>query len=125
MASSPSQQWLKVEPLADTAVVRFLQPRILDEELIDHIGQELFRLIEQEGCRRMVLDFARVEVVSTHMLGELLVLHKRMRAAAGRLALCEFRPSLREVFEVLKLPAVLHTYDTEDEALKSFDIATI
>src|SRR5262245_18059368 len=120
MTSHPSERWLKVEPVGNIAVVRFLQPRILDEEIIDYIGQELVRLVQEEGCRRMVLDFREVDALATHMLGELLAVHKKMKAAGGRLALCEFKPSLREVFELLKLTTVFHTCETEEEALRSF-----
>jgi anti-sigma B factor antagonist len=120
MQSDPPERWLEVEPKGDIAVVRFLQPRILDEEIIDYIGQELLRLVDKEGCRKMVLDFRQVDAMATHMLGELLVLHKKIQAAGGRLALCEFRPHLREVFEVLKLTQVFHMYESETAAMQSF-----
>ena len=120
MRQPPSGRWLRIEPHDDVAVVHFLQPRILDEEIIDHIGQELLRLVVEEGCRRMVLDFRAVAAMATHMLGELLVLHKKIQAAGGRLVLCEFQPSLREVFDVLKLSLVFHLFDTQEEALRSF-----
>lgn len=119
MQNSPSQHWLRVEPIGEVAVIRFLQPRILDEEIINYIGAELLRLVD-EGCRRIVLDLSPVEAMATHMLGELLVVHKKVQAAGGRLAMCEFQPQLREVFDLLKLPQVFHVYDTEREALQSF-----
>ena len=119
MEYAPSQRWLKVEPVGDVAFVRFLQPRILDEEVIQYIGEELVRLVD-EGCRRIVLDFRPVDAVATHMLGELLLVHKKIQAAGGRMALCEFRPHLREVFDLLKLSEVFHLYDTEQQAAESF-----
>jgi anti-sigma B factor antagonist len=119
MSQSAPQHWLKVESVGEVAVVRFLQPRVLDEEVINYIGQELLRLVT-EGCRRIVLDFRAVEALATHMLGELIVVHKRLQAAGGRLAVCELRPPLREVFELLKLSQVFHIYDTEQDALQSF-----
>jgi anti-sigma B factor antagonist len=118
MTAPQPQRWLHVEVVDDIAVVRFVQPRILDEEVIDHLGSELIRFVEQDGCRRMVLVFAQVDAMATHMLGELLVLHKKMKSVGGRLVLCEFRPSLREVFDLLKLDTVFHLVDTEEEALK-------
>lgn len=120
MTYLPSQRWLRIEPVGDVAVVRFLQPRILDEEIIEYIGEELLRMVEKEGCRRMILDFRLVEAVATHLLGELLLVHKKIQAAGGRLALCEFQPSLQEIFDVLKLTLVFHICDTEEKARKSF-----
>lgn len=120
MRQPPSGRWLRIEPRDEVAIVHFLQPRILDEEVIDHIGQELVRLVVEQGCRRMVLDFREVAAMATHMLGELLVLHKKLQAAGGRVVMCEFQPSLREVFEVLKLSLVFHLFETREEALSSF-----
>lgn len=119
MQHTPAQHWLRVEQVGDIALVRFLQRHILDEEVISYIGEELLRLIT-EGCRRIVLNLGTVEALATSMLGELLGVHKKIRAAGGRLALCEFTPQLREVFELLKLAQVFHTYDTEQEAMQSF-----
>lgn len=119
MQHTPSQHWLRVEQVGDIAVVRFLQRHILDEEVINYIGEELLRLVT-EGCRRIVLNLGAVEAMATNMLGELLGVHKKMRAAGGRLAVSEFTPQLREVFELLKLSQVFHTYDTEQEAMRSF-----
>ncbi len=120
MREAPSGRWLRIEPHGEVAVVHFLQPRILDEEVIDHVGHELARLVAEEECRRMVLDFSQVAALATHMLGELLAVHKKMQAAGGRLALCGFQPSLREVFEILKLSSVFHLFETRDQALRSF-----
>lgn len=120
MGYTAPERWLRMEPAGDVVVVRFLQPRILDEEIIEYIGEELLRLIEQDGFRRMVLNFREVEAVATHLLGELLLVQKRLQAAGGRLALCEFQPSLQEVFDILRLPLVFFICASEDEAIRSF-----
>ncbi len=119
MNPSPPR-WLEITAQGDLALARFLQPRISDEEVIDYIGRELLRVVKDEGCRRLVLNFDGVEALATHMLGELLVLHKKLQAAGGRLALCSFQPRLQEVFEVLKLTQVFHIYASEREAIDSF-----
>lgn len=118
--SSQPLHLLDVQQINDITVVAFTGCGLTDEEVIEYVGRELFRLVEDVGCRRLLLNFQRVTSMATHMLGELIVLHKKMKTAGGRLALCGLNRDLREVFEVTKLTLIFPLYDTEQEALQTF-----
>src|SRR4051812_931640 len=49
-------EYLIVAPADDVAVVRFTVPRLTEEINLEQVGHELCTLIEQHGCRKMVVS---------------------------------------------------------------------
>jgi anti-anti-sigma factor len=124
MSAAVSQRWLEIKQVGPVTVATFTQAIMFNEEEIDCVGEQLQSLIQDPSGRQLVLNFSAVEHIASHFLGELIVLHKKVLTAAGRLALCEFNPPLRETFEVLRLTCIFNVYDTEEEALRSFASAS-
>ena len=60
------------------------------------------RLLERlaEGERRVVIDLADVQYISSAGLRVLLLTLNKLRSAGGRLVLCSMGQSVREVFEL-------------------------
>jgi anti-anti-sigma factor len=112
--------WLQVNQVGETTVVRFRVQRLLKERTIESIGDQLIEMVEEQGCRRLVLDFHNVEAVVSTMVGKILALHTKAQATGGRLVLCNVGPALNEVFETLQLPRHLNICAGEQEALSSF-----
>ena len=54
----------------------------------------------QEGSKRLLLDLAKVEYVSSAGLRSLLVLAKAVKSANGALALCSLVPAVRDVMTI-------------------------
>lgn len=67
-----AKERLKVEQVGDVSVVHFLDKRILDEPTIQAIAEQLFSLVEQDGKRRLLLNFTAVEYMSSAALGKLI-----------------------------------------------------
>ena len=120
MAPVPRNRWLEVEHIGDVTVVRFAQGSILEEEMIQVMGRQLFDLVENFGCRKFVVNFGNVRRVATMMVGKLLALHRKVQSGGGRLVICTIIPELREIFEILKLSQLCSLYEDEQEALQSF-----
>jgi anti-anti-sigma factor len=120
MLSRPHQHWLEVETVGDVTVARFTRPRLLEEEAVEAVGQQLLRLAEDTGCCKFVLNFGKVESLTTAFFGKLVALHRRVEESGGRLVLCQVGPFVREIFKILELPRPVSVYDAEQEALQSF-----
>jgi anti-sigma B factor antagonist len=120
MTPLPRFRNLEVAQTGDVTVVKFTEREYLDDEQIQILGQQLGNLVEHFGRRHMVLNLAAVERVSTALISRLVVLHKKVKAAGGRMALCHVQPNLREVLEVLRLPLLFPIYAAEEEALRTF-----
>src|SRR5260370_652448 len=103
MSQPPRRRRLEVENIGDITVVNFLDKKILDEQNIQIIGEQLFSLVDNEGCRKVLLNFSNVESLSSAALGKLITLNKKLQQAGGRLVLCNIDPQIHEVFEITKL----------------------
>jgi anti-sigma B factor antagonist len=120
MSSQPRRRRLEVENIGDITVVNFLDKKILDEQNIQIIGEQLFSLVDNEGCRKVLLNFSNVEYLSSAALGKLITLNKKLQQAGGRLVLCNIDPQIHEVFEITKLDKFFKIMKEEQAALQAF-----
>ena len=115
--AAPSQRRLDIEEVGDVTVARFVDKKILDENNIQIIGNQLFGLIEEDGRKKIVLDFTNVEYLSSAALGKLITMDKKVKAASGKLRLCNIRKDIYEVFAITRLNKVFDIRNTQDEAV--------
>jgi anti-sigma B factor antagonist len=110
---------LEVREAPGATVVTLLDHRVSDDGTLQELGRELVRLVEVDGAERLVLDFSRVEFMSSAALGQLIILDKKLKARGGQLVLCHLRPELREIFVLTKLDRLFDVREDEAEALAS------
>jgi anti-sigma B factor antagonist len=120
MSAQPRRRRLEVEQIGDVTVVNFIDRKILDEQNIQIIGEQLFSLVDEEGCRKLLLNFGNVEFLSSAALGKLITLNKKLQTAKGRLILCNIDPQIHEVFEITKLDKFFNIQKEEQTALQAF-----
>ena len=120
MSSQPRRRRLEVEDIGDVTVVSFTDRKILDEQNIQVIGEQLFSLVDELGRKKLLLNFGNVEYMSSAALGKLITLNKKVQAVGGRLVLCKIDPQIREVFEITKLDKLFTIRGDEQEALQVF-----
>lgn len=115
-----SNRRLQVSQVGDVTVVRFVDRKILDEANIQELGQEMFRLVEEDHRTRLLLNFSAVEFLSSAALGKLITLDKKVKANKGKLKLSNIRPEIYEVFAITKLNKLFDIRDDEADALANF-----
>lgn len=120
MTTQPRRRRLEVEDIGDVTVVNFTDRKILDEQNIQIIGEQLFSLVDEAGRRKILLNFGNVEYLSSAALGKLITLNKKLQAAGGRLILCNIDPQIYEVFEITKLNKLFNIQKEEQAALQAF-----
>ena len=76
MSSQPRRRRLEVEDIGDVTVVNFTDKKILDEQNIQVIGEQLFSLVDELGRRKILLNFGNVEFLSSAALGKLITLNR-------------------------------------------------
>ncbi len=113
-------RWFRTERVGPVTVVRFPHPGVLTGEAVDAIADQLFQLVDEGGCRQLVLSLANVEGLESAMIGKILVLNQKLLALGGRLKLCGVPPPIAEMLEVARLPDILGIYEDEGQALGSF-----
>jgi anti-anti-sigma factor len=63
--------------------------------------------------RPVFLDLGRTTYMDTAAVGWLIGLHKKFKQAGGRLILHSIPPLVDQMFQLLKLPAILHVASDE------------
>ena len=106
--------------VGDVTVVKFTDKKILDEASIQELGAELFGLVEQLNRRSILLNFTDVEFLSSAALGKLITLDRKVKAAKGKLKMCNIRPEILEIFQITKLNKVFDIRKDEAEAVAAF-----
>jgi anti-sigma B factor antagonist len=103
-------------------VVTFTAPRIVQEEDIQATFEQLLNLLVEKPGREYVLDFRKVQFLSSSVLGRLVLLNKNVASSKGRLVLCGIAKEIFEVFKITKLDRVFTIKDDAKAALKVFGI---
>jgi anti-sigma B factor antagonist len=119
MSSNPRRR-LEVEDIGDVTVVNFIDRKILDEQNIQKIGEDLFSLVDELGRKKILLNFGNVEYLSSAALGKFISLNKKVQMASGKLVLCNIDPQIYEVFEITKLNKLFNMQKDEQSALQAF-----
>ena len=111
---------LQINEVGEVCVVRFRDPKIIEDINIQEWGQELFHLVDAENRQKLLLNFSSVDFLSSAALGKLITLDKKVKARSGTLKLCNIRPEIYEVFAITKLNRLFDIKDDESDALASF-----
>lgn len=113
---------LLIHPIRDVTIVNFQDASILDTAQIEGIGEELYDLIDNKGRKKLVLDFAKVQFLSSSALGVLLMLQKKATATKSQVVICSLRKDLMKVFELTKLSKLFTFAPDEEKALAHFGL---
>lgn len=101
---------------AGRTVVASLQGR-LDSTNSPAVEAELVGRIGDAG---FVLDFSRLDYISSAGLRVVLVVAKRLKQAGGGFVLAGLQPHIRDVFEISGFLGILDVAGTKAEALARF-----
>lgn len=109
---------LRVSRLRGISVVRFPDTRLLREDDLKTVASELSALV-RAGHRRVVLNFAGVERMSSQIVGAVASARRRCEAGGGQLRVCGLSAGLEEVFHLTGLAGSLAIFPDERAALEA------
>lgn len=104
----------------DIAEVEFADRKILEELSIQEIGDELDKLVESENGIKLLLNFKKVDHLSSAALGMLITLNRKVGERNGRLKLSDINKQIFEVFRITRLNKILEIYPTAEDAKAAF-----
>jgi anti-sigma B factor antagonist len=115
----PGTQPFIVQPIEKFHVVEFRQASLMDPVDLENIGRSLYHLIDAEDRRRIILDFEKVQYLSSQAIGIVLTMHKKLAALPNsRFVLCGVGEKLMQLIKITRLDKVLIIKPTQKEALK-------
>ena len=112
-----SYKRIEVSESSNVTVVRFKDQKIIDPEAIQELGQELFDLVEKEERKKIVVNFANVEFLSSAALGKLITFEKLTKRVSADLILTNIAPEIFQVFTITNLDKLFQIKDSEADAL--------
>lgn len=110
---------LTISKVEKFTVVEFRTASLMDPLELQGISEALYRLVDVEDNRLIVLDFERVEYIASQAIGILISLHKKLAALPhSRFVLCGVSPRLMELLRITRLDKMLLIKPTQKEAVK-------
>ena len=108
---------ITVKAVGDVKVVEFEGK--LDTHTASGAQTELTQLING-GEKKILLNFAKLDYISSAGLRILLVAAKQLKTAGGELRICCLNEIVREVFDISGFTTILKVIGSEPEALDGF-----
>lgn len=93
---------------------------VLDALNVAQFGEEVLHYVKQHSAVWLVLDFCKVEYLSSAVLSELLRIDQAVKSSQGRLRLCAVNDAIRKVFEITNLDKVFHIDEDVPTAIRRF-----
>jgi len=118
MKPESTGNFLDVETREDVLIARFAHEVNLFGHTAEAVAEQLRSLLSDTSRQRLLVDFGKVNSLSSFMLGQLMKLNKTAEAAGRRLTLFNLRPQVREILKVTGLNLILALYEDESDALR-------
>src|SRR3954471_15733016 len=107
-----------VQQINENTIVEFTSPSLMDPIELEQIAQQLYKLIDEEDKRKIILDFEKVQYLSSQAIGIVLAMHKKLTALKNsKLILCSVGPKLMELIKLTRLDRLLTIKKTQKEAI--------
>jgi anti-anti-sigma factor len=110
---------MEVERGPDWLFVRF-RP---DHEPLDRVAEQLWALLNQHFVYRLVLEMDEVDFLPSVLMGQLVMLQKRVLQHDGALRLCGLTPSCAEALHFCRLDHTLAHFETRADAVRGSALA--
>ncbi len=91
----------------------------LDTQTSPDAQQQLTRLIEA-GENRFLVNFEKLDYISSAGLRVLLAAAKQLKGTDGELRICSLNEVVREVFDISGFTTIFQVFGSETEALDGF-----
>jgi anti-sigma B factor antagonist len=108
-----------VERQVGDVIILDLQGKILIGEGDDALRDAVMKLVDG-GRTKIVLNLGEVPYVDSAGLGEIVRCYTTVSRKGGRLKLLHLTKKIKDLLAITKLLTVFETYDSEDEAVRSF-----
>lgn len=76
--------------------------------------------IVAKGCKKVVIDLGAVPHVDSTGIGELVSAFTSARSQGAKLVLANLTKHIKDLLDIAQLSAVFESYESADEAVKSF-----
>ena len=101
-----------------------VQGRITAGEGVETLRDKVNSLLHQ-GHRNLILNLSSVDYLDSAGLGEIVSAYATVRRQAGSLKLVGLTSRIRDLLSITKLLTVFDTFDSEQDAVRSFSSVNV
>ena len=116
---SKTQTDLNIRSAGAVTIVEFLDRRLIDAAQIERLGQTVLEQVNTSTAPKIVMNFEKVEYLSSSMLNVIIAVDNAVKKKKGELRLAGLDDELKKIFSLMKLNKVLTICGNADEAVKS------
>ncbi|RHX85926.1 STAS domain-containing protein [Leptospira stimsonii] len=103
----------------DGVLIVYLKGR-LDVSIANEVEENLNDLIDNQGHKKVILNMQEVDYMSSSGFRACISTLRKLNSKEGALKICNIKPAVKRIFDVIELTSLFDIRETEDEALKSF-----
>ena len=116
----PATPRIQITQAEGAQVVSFSDRLLFDDRTVREVSEQLSAALPNDGKPiRIVLDFSGVDLISSSLLGKLILLQRRVDGSGGKLRLCELTPTVQSVFKTSNLDRLFGIVRDRVAALES------
>lgn len=108
---------LNTKQAGDKLIV-YLEGR-LDVSVANEIEEKIARLIDEDGHIHLILNMEGVEYMSSSGFRACIATLRKLNSVEGTLRLCNIRPSVKRIFDVIELTSLFDIFESEEQALSA------
>lgn len=116
MANTATECNLEVERGPGCLFVQ-IEPPVEALPTWDGLADQLWELLEGQFIYRIVLDMRDVEIMNSSLIGQLVMLHKRVHTRGGMLRLCHLSEANQEVLQGIRMLDRFPSYADREQAV--------
>ncbi|RMD91602.1 MAG: anti-sigma factor antagonist [Calditrichaeota bacterium] len=109
---------IKEQMQGDVAIIN-LKGKLMGGPETQAIHEKVKEMVEN-GVKKVVIDLGKVKWMNSSGLGALMGAMTTLRNAGGDLKLANVTDKVQSLFMITKLITIFETYNSVDEAVKSF-----
>ena len=106
------------QQVGEYTVIEFVTPSLMDPVVLENAAQALYKIVDEEDKRKIVMDFERVQYLSSQAIGIVLAMHKKLsQLKHSSFVLCGVGPTLMQLLKITRLDKVLKIKPSQKEAV--------
>lgn len=118
MSSSDfAPRYLVLENRGDVTLATIRVSTLTEDMNLEQFGHELFALVEQVGCRKLIVNMHEVQMITSAGLGKMIALHRKMHRVQGVVAFCHIQAAVEDILKTSRLITYLKVAENVESAI--------
>jgi len=85
------------------------------------LRKKLLELVDK-GSKKIILNIGGVDYIDSSGMATMVEILQKIKSKDGYLALCKVKDKIKDILEMVKLKDLFEMFDTEEEAIESFNL---